>query len=132
MAVSGIPIISMLAKSMRWYQARQRLLAENVANSDTPNFKPRDLAPLTLDRPGMSSSVAVTLIRTDPLHIKADGDRSEFLVSRNGGFEVRPGGNAVSLEQQMMQVAANQMDYQTATTVYRHSLGLLKMALGKG
>jgi flagellar basal-body rod protein FlgB len=50
MAISDLPILSMLSKSMRWHQERQRLLAENVANSDTPNFKPRDLAPLTSTR----------------------------------------------------------------------------------
>jgi len=47
-------------------------------------------------------------------------------------LESRPGGNAVSLEEQMMKVAANQMDFQAATTLYRRSLGLIKTALGRG
>jgi flagellar basal-body rod protein FlgB len=134
MAISDLPILSMLSKSMRWHQERQRLLAENVANSDTPNFKPRDLAPLTFDKAMTSAATGLVLARTDPRHLGADlpdGAADGFEVNRSGGFEVRPAGNAVSLEGQMMQVAANQMDYQTATTVYQHSLGLLKMAIGK-
>ncbi len=45
MAISELPILD-AAHPMQWHQERQRLLAENVANADTPNFRPRDLAPL--------------------------------------------------------------------------------------
>ena len=37
----------------------------------------------------------------------------------------------MNLEDEMMKVAANQMDYQAATSLYSRSLGLLKTALGK-
>jgi flagellar basal-body rod protein FlgB len=37
----------------------------------------------------------------------------------------------VNLEDEMIKVAANQMDYQAATTLYSRSLGLLKTAIGK-
>jgi flagellar basal-body rod protein FlgB len=45
MAISEIPIPSMLRTRMHWHQERQRLLAGNVANSGTPEFCSRDLAP---------------------------------------------------------------------------------------
>ena len=54
-----------------------------------------------------------------------------FRSSTQGGYEIRPTGNAVSLEDEMMKVAANQMDFQAATAVYTHSLNLLRIALGK-
>ena len=50
MPISDIPIFSMLRTRMQWHQERQRLLAENVSNADTPNFRPRDLAPLQFDQ----------------------------------------------------------------------------------
>jgi len=49
MAIADIPILSMLRGRLDWSQARQRVLAENVANSDTPRFHARDLAPLAFD-----------------------------------------------------------------------------------
>src|SRR5262249_1550902 len=49
MAIADIPILSMLCARLDWSQARQRVLAENVANSDTPRFRARDLAPLAFD-----------------------------------------------------------------------------------
>ena len=43
MSIGDLPVLSALRTRMQWHQERQRVLAENVANSDTPNFKPRDL-----------------------------------------------------------------------------------------
>ena len=54
-----------------------------------------------------------------------------FHTKATAGYEVRPTGNAVSLEEEMMKVAANQMDFQAATALYTHSLNLIKTALGK-
>jgi flagellar basal-body rod protein FlgB len=46
-------------------------------------------------------------------------------------FEVTPEGNGVTLEDEMMKVTANQLQYQTATSLYSKSLGLIKIALGQ-
>ena len=43
MSINDLPVLSALRTKMQWHQERQRVLAENVSNSDTPNFKPRDL-----------------------------------------------------------------------------------------
>jgi flagellar basal-body rod protein FlgB len=56
---------------------------------------------------------------------------SQFSASRLGGYDVRPTGNAVNLEDEMLKVAGNQMDYQAVTTLYQRSLGLIKTAMGK-
>jgi flagellar basal-body rod protein FlgB len=127
---------------MQWHQERQRLLAENVSNADTPQFKPRDLAPLAFDGrtgpagvPGTAAPGAggsVVLARTDPGHIgPSNAAGAQFQPDRKGIFEVRPAGNAVTLEDEMLKVAANQMDYQAATTLYGRSLGLIKTAIGR-
>jgi flagellar basal-body rod protein FlgB len=57
--------------------------------------------------------------------------QSPFPNKNAPGYEVRPAGNAVNLEEEMMKVAANQMDFQTATALYTRSLTLIKTALGK-
>jgi flagellar basal-body rod protein FlgB len=132
MPISNIPIFAMLRTRMQWHQERQRVLAENVANADTPNFRPRDLAPPKFDN--RAPAAGLTLVRTDPGHITGAnaGGGSQFQSDRKEGSEIRPGGNAVSLEDEMLKVAANQMDYQAATTLYSRSLGLLKTAVGRG
>ena len=131
MAISDIPIFSMLRTRMQWHQERQRLLSENVANSDTPNFRPRDLAPLSFDNTAPEATSGLALARTNAHHLSGGepGAGGKFRVDRKKSFEIRPGGNAVGLEDQMIKVAANQMDYQAATALYSRSLGLLKIAL---
>jgi flagellar basal-body rod protein FlgB len=132
MALSDIPILSMLRTKMEWHQARQKVLAENVANADSPKFRPHDLVNPDFDHRSASPLMAVSLSRTEPTHIAgAGGGNSAFRSRTAGGYEIRPTGNAVSLEDEMMKVAANQMDFQAATTLYTHSLNLIKTALGK-
>jgi flagellar basal-body rod protein FlgB len=132
MTIADLPVFSMLRTRMQWHQERQRLLAENVANADTPGFTPRDLAPVEFDR-SLPRGASVALARTDPNHLgtgSAAGS-GQFAPARNTRLEVRPTGNAVNLEDEMLKVASNQMDYQAATTLYTRSLGLLKLALRK-
>ena len=131
MAISNISLFSMLRTRMHWHQERQRVLAENVANADTPRFQPRDLVPPKLDpvRPG--GVATVTLARTSPAHLAAGGGNTKFQTRPGETFEARPSGNAVSLEDEMLKVASNQMDYQAATTLYTRGLGLIRSALGR-
>ena len=51
MSISDLPVLSVLRTKMQWHQERQRVLSENVSNSDTPNFKPRDLVAPKFDSP---------------------------------------------------------------------------------
>jgi flagellar basal-body rod protein FlgB len=131
-AITDLPLFSMLRARMHWHQERQRLLSENVANADTQNFRPRDLTPLQFDQATTPMLAAIGLERTKPTHFaSSEASSSQFQSSRSGGFQVRTSGGAVNLEDEMIKVAANQMDYQAATTLYTRSLGLIKTALGK-
>lgn len=135
MAITDLPILSMLHTKMSWSQERQKVLAENVANSDTPNYRERDLKPVQFPDPTTVQTAPVhqvALAQTEPRHIPGlAGNASSFDTTRKGAFEISPTGNSVSLEDQMMKVAANQIDYQAATALYTRSLDLLKVALGK-
>jgi flagellar basal-body rod protein FlgB len=136
MGFSDLPILSMLKSRMHWQQDRQRVLAENVSNADTPGYQARDLSALRFDEQMVQvarPSVSVALQQTASGHfagMASSGD-SQFRSEAGRGYEIRPAGNVVSLEDEMMKVAANQMDYQAATALYTRSLALLKTAMGK-
>ena len=74
MAITDLPLFSMLRTRMQWHQERQRLLSENVANSDTPYFRPRDLAPLQFDR-ARPTLTSIALDRTEPGHVASSSPR---------------------------------------------------------
>ena len=127
MALTDFPILSMLRTRMDWAQERQRLLAANVANADTPNYRPRDLVapkfvPATEGAPANVPNV--TLVRTEEGHLPGiGGDNPAYRSVGTGG--------SVNLEQEMMKVAGNTMDFQAVSALYTRSLNLLKTALGK-
>ncbi len=129
MPISNIPLFAMLRTRMHWHQERQNVLANNVANADMPNFRPRDLVPPRMEQ--MTATGSVNMMRTSVGHINGlSGDGTQFQMNASG-YEARPSGNSVDLEDEMIKVAANQMDFQAATTLYTRSLNLLKTALGK-
>jgi len=135
MGLSDIPILSMLRTRMQWAQERQRILAENVANADTPNFRPHDIsAPVFPDpsRLAPASVGTVALAQTEPGHIAGSmTGASAFQLERPRPYDVHPTGNAVNLEEEMMKVAANNLDYQAVSALYTRSLNLIKTAVGK-
>jgi len=137
MSINDLPALSVLRTKMQWHQERQRVLSENVSNSDTPNFKPRDLVEPKFDNTGASASGSagsagsLAMARTSQGHVSATGAEPTFDQNRRAGFQTRPAGNAVSLEDEMLKVSANQMDYAAVTSLYSKSLHLLKVAIGK-
>jgi flagellar basal-body rod protein FlgB len=133
MSISDLPALSALRTKMAWHQQRQRVLSENVSNSDTPNFKPRDLVEPKFSAAGTQtgSMGQLAMMRTSAGHMISATGGGSFDVNGKVGFETKPAGNAVSLEEEMMKVSANQMDYAAITSLYSKSLQLLKTAIGK-
>ena len=80
LAISDLPLFSMLRTRMQWHQERQRILAQNVANADTRNYRPQDLTPLKFEpsKIAMAASTgpSVGLTRTDADHFNAGASSS--------------------------------------------------------
>ncbi|MFD2646552.1 flagellar basal body rod protein FlgB [Devosia albogilva] len=133
MGLLDMPVFSALTDKMRWHQTRQSLLAENVANAETPGYTGRDLAQYDFARRhGAFSTASVTTSVTQPLHFSAGGAGvGGFDAQRMANFEITPEGNGVTLEDEMMKVTTNLMEYQAATTLYQKSIKIIRTALGK-
>ncbi|WP_240229652.1 flagellar basal body rod protein FlgB [Devosia lacusdianchii] len=118
---------------MRWHQTRQGLLAENVANAETPGYRGRDLAQYDFaEQSGAFSSATVSTTATQPMHFSvASSEGGAFGAQRMANFEITPEGNGVTLEDEMMKVTTNLMDYQAATGLYSKSIKILRTALGR-
>lgn len=128
-----ISFLAALKMGMRWHQARQQVLAENVANANSVGYRAQDLQPVALrssvSMTGFQPTVSTAM--ADPRHIAFSGGPREDGFSRTivSGYEVTPDGNGVTLEDQMMKLTANQLDYQAVTTLYSRGLGLIRTAL---
>ncbi len=126
-------LLDALGEKMRWHQQRQTLLAENVANADTPGYRGRDLKAFGFEEHMRNvSSVKVATVATRPGHFNVQvASSNDFGAREMNGIEIRPAGNGVTLEDEMMKVAGNQMDYQAITSLYTRSMKLIKTALGR-
>ena len=139
--IHDLTTFSALKNRMRFLQARQKLLAENVANADTPGYKPKDIREVGVDPASRGSDAArrmasaaygsgVALAATSPGHItrSAGGGGGD---TKGASFETRPSGNAVNLEDEMLKVSQNHIDFQTAANIYQRGIATLKIALGR-
>ena len=133
MGLMDMPVFSALTDKMRWHQTRQGLLAENVANAETPGFRGRDLKQFNFaEMSGGFSVASVTTSATQPMHFAVGGQGdSAFDAQKMANFEITPEGNGVSLEDEMMKVTTNMMDYQAATGLYQKSIKILRTAMGR-
>jgi flagellar basal-body rod protein FlgB len=108
--------------------ARMALVAENVANADTPGYRARDLADFAriYDRAG-------SLRATRPGHLGAPAGSAaaEALALRHALAEA-PNGNAVSLELEMVRAAEVRQQHDMALAIQRAAAGILRSALGRG
>ncbi|MBD8890406.1 flagellar basal body rod protein FlgB [Roseibium litorale] len=132
MALTDLPIFQALKSKMQWHQVRQGVLAENVANSDTPHYKAKDVKDFAFaDHIGRKEFGLQTAVTKSGHITGAMTGGNKAKVEEQDMFEVTPSGNNVNLEEQMMLVTQNQMDFQAATSIYSRSLGLIKTALSK-
>jgi flagellar basal-body rod protein FlgB len=131
LSAAGLPLIEMLKTRMHFHQARQKVLAENVANADTRGFAPKDVKEPSFDRGGRAVGGSLGVARTNAAHLASTTARPGIDEKAAARFEVRPSGNAVNLEDEMLKVAQNQSDYQLAASLYQKSMQLLKTAIGR-
>jgi len=132
MDLSKASIFRMMSEKMGWLSQRQKVLAQNVANADTPGYAARDLAPIAYDKRG-GGGFSMALARTDPKHIQPGGEGETFRAQAiREPYETAPSKNGVVLEEQMVKVAETQTDHQMITNLYRKHLHMLQIALGSG
>jgi len=105
MDFNKLPLIGMLTGKMSWLSQRAEVLAENIANADTPGYVARDLEEVDFARMmrrangAHSDSTRMTL--THAAHLTPPGmELSGFRDQRDdSNLEVTPNGNNVNLDE---------------------------------
>lgn len=102
--------ISILEKGLDASSLRQKVLADNVANVDTPGFKRSDV-----------DFAAV-------LQSAVGGDDSAAVV-KDETSSMRSDGNNVDIDREMTNVAENELYYEGVTQALSNQLGILRMVI---
>jgi len=131
MDLPDVPLFAMLRERMTWLHQRQDVLAQNVANADTPGYVARDLKPLDFGEVLGATNSGASLTTTNARHIAlTPSHATEFEDHETPDQESNPNGNAVSLETEMIKVSDTQAQFQAATNLYGKAMTLMKTAIG--
>jgi len=139
MMLDGIGLFRGIMAKMNWLDQNQTVVAKNIANADTPGFRPMSLKDEDFSKfmgTSLSESTGsmkpLSVAVTDSNHIGAmEGDTNAKIgsVKQKKIYEASPDGNGVVLEEQLFKSNENGMQYQIATDLYRRSAGMIRMAL---
>ena len=134
MEFSKQPLFAMISQRIGWLTERQRVLAENVANADTPDYKGRDLKELGFERMLRGSTHSLAPARTDAKHVTMNGSRGlgPGDISREKPWETTLSGNSVTLDVELMKISQTAHDHQLASGLYRKHLNLFRTVIGRG
>ena len=103
----------------RYSASRHALIADNIANADTPGFEAKDLQPFS-----------EVYAKAKMNHVALETMQAETVLVPDNGL-ASPNGNTVSLEQQMMLSAENKVNYDMAMAVYKKTLEMMKTTVSK-
>ncbi|MBX5476150.1 MAG: flagellar basal body rod protein FlgB [Clostridia bacterium] len=129
LAAFQTPDVAALSAGLEVLALRQRLIANNLANVDTPGYRRVDVdfaqafaAALAGETSGSNGAVETRAVPS-PAGTVADAvRRAEGLVFKNDG-------NGVDLDQEMVELAETGMQYEAASQMLALAFGRLKTAV---
>ena len=126
--MSGVSndVFGFAASKLDWLQNRQQVLARNVANANTPNYKAQDEQPFA----SALSAVGLMPVQTNPMHIAVGPADAGVMTVQSA--ERSPDGNEVSVESEMTKVADTDNQQRLVTNLYSKYMAMFATALGKG
>ena len=132
MGVADIPLLSQIKGRMTWLDERQRLIAQNVANSDTPGYVGRDLRAPTDFAAALRDGGGLRMAQTSSGHMPVGGPNgapvARFTSEKSPDSETTLDGNAVVVEEQMLKMAESRMAYDAAIGLYTKSMAMITLA----
>lgn len=108
---------------------RQSVIAQNMANADTPGYAARDIKPFqaVFDTDFHTQGLRATR----PGHLHGSSAELQFdIITRREGLN-DPNGNSVSLETEMLNAVDVKRQHDRALAIYKSGLGVLRSALGR-
>lgn len=107
---------------------RQRIIASNISNADTPSYRTKDLDSFSAS---FNSLPEGGMRATNPLHLTASGWGMGGARTLELPTEPNPNGNTVSLEEEVFKIADARREFDLALTITKSSLGMIRTSLGR-
>lgn len=135
MTTENIALFKALGAKMDYLSQRQRVISQNIANTDTPNYRPQDLKPYdfgSILKGVLKEGHNLSLETTSAGHMPPNGEVADPKEGKQKKvYEVAPDGNAVIMEEQLINSGKTVMDYNLMTNLYQKNISLIKIAIGR-
>jgi flagellar basal-body rod protein FlgB len=137
MDINSLGLVSGLRQAMGEQLRRQQVIAENIANAETPGFKAREAVaqdfPAAFAALADDSRTSIARPRVSPTERAVALGAAPIAeeTRRAAAQETRADGNNVSLEGELLKMGDVQAQYAALTSLYRKSLGLIRTAVGR-
>ena len=119
-------LFDLAERRLAWIDQRQALLAQNIANADSPGYAAKDLQPFAQSLARALPQLAVT----DPHHLAGLSAAARADPTQRPA-ERAPDGNAVAIDDQLAKIADTDNAQSLVTNLYHTYLGLFRTAIGK-
>jgi flagellar basal-body rod protein FlgB len=106
---------------------QQAVVAQNVANSDTPDYAMREIPDFKTSYLPAGESGAQRATRTQHLHGIMDG--AGLPVTTTARTQSSPNGNQISLETEILKSVDAKRQHERAMAIYKTSIGVLRSSL---
>ncbi|GAB6152475.1 flagellar basal body rod protein FlgB [Desulfosporosinus burensis] len=124
------PILTVLEKGLNASSLRQKVLADNVANVDTPGFKRSDVDFQQALNAALGTSGSTLSLKTSvPRHFAIGTAENQSLVQTDHSTSLRNDSNNVDIDREMTNVAENGLYYNALTRTISSQLGMLRMVI---
>lgn len=125
---AGLEIFRMSSAMAIHAGERQAVIAQNVANADTPGYVARDISGF-MDSYDAGNTFVGRATRAAHLH-RFDEEKSAFeLLQRPSATS--PNGNSVSLETELLKAAEVKSQHDQANAIYKSALNILRQTVAK-
>ncbi|MBK7461671.1 MAG: flagellar basal body rod protein FlgB [Betaproteobacteria bacterium] len=124
--------LSVFSQALNLRTQRHQVLASNIANADTPNYKARDFSFETAMQNAMSgrSDVGrVDMARTSAGHIARSGAGGSADFKYRSETQSAVDGNTVDMDVERAQITENAMQYQILTQLITNKFQGIRSAL---
>lgn len=126
----GIGLFNLAEARLKWVDQRQQILAQNIANADTPGYKPRDVTSFAAQLRSAEFQSALAPAQTNPAHFGALPG-TEPNTQSSPASAVGIDGNAVSVTDELAKVADTSNTQSLVENLYTKYMGFFMTALGK-
>ena len=131
MDVDKMTLFAAVKSRLGWLTQRQEVLAQNIANADTPRYRAHDLKPFQFKEILRQEKIQLNMDVTDASHQPGRRKRiRDFAEQRERHpFETSPDGNSVILEEQMAKVNETHTKHKLVTQLYKKHLSMIAEAV---